>query len=40
MVVLKFTPSIFEKLEVIQQNDYDFRNQHSSISQKRILWSL
>ncbi len=28
------------KPEVIQQNGYDLRNQHPSISQKRIFWSL
>jgi hypothetical protein len=28
------------KLEVIQQNGYDLRNQHPSISQKRVFWSL
>jgi hypothetical protein len=28
------------KLEVLQQNGYGLRNQHASISQKRIFWSL
>ncbi len=28
------------KPEVLQQNGYDLRNQHPSISQKRLFWSL
>ncbi len=28
------------KPEVLQQNGYDLRNQHPSISQKRVFWSL
>jgi hypothetical protein len=42
MAVLIFTPSISGKTraEVFEQNGYDLWNQHPSISQKRIFWSL